>query len=528
MYLDGFQLLAKLNSNQFVYSKKSFKHKNSYTRFGRLLILRSCECSSTSLVLFNSKTGKKELFTSLRSNLVHFYSCGPTVYDFAHIGNFRAFITYDLIKRWLFNLGYRVIHVLNITDVDDKIIHRAFKENRPAKEITDFYTEQFFKDMQRLNCLPADYYPRATNHIADMCTLIDKLVQKGFAYVSNGSVYFSVDKYQRYGIFTSSTLSVSQTPSEEEVMDKANPNDFVLWKKYKEEDHNIFWDSKYGKGRPGWHLECSCMALHYLGSEIDIHAGGVDLMFPHHENEIAQAEAVTGKTFVRYWIHNGFIQVNEEKMSKSLQNIKKLGDIAFTSFDIRAFRYLIVSSHYRAPLSFHQDALRGAKNTVRRLDHFMNRISMACKDDSMPKYLESEDKVCENLVKDTWQRFQNEMNDDLNTPRALAVLFELIHKIENRWKKGLLSQYASKQIENLMRRVDSVLGIIFYSSKDATTTVQDTDIPQEVWTLLLQRNEARHQKRFDIADELREKIRYYGYQVVDTPQGSKLEPYQQV
>ncbi|EME31591.1 cysteinyl-tRNA synthetase [Galdieria sulphuraria] len=433
MYLDGFQLLSKLHCNKFAYSKRIFRLKSRCSRFRRLPKIYACECSSSSsssLFLFNSKTRKKELFTSLRPNLVYFYSCGPTVYDFAHIGNFRAFITYDLIKRWLFTLGYRVVHVLNITDVDDKIIHRALKEKRPAKEITDFYTEQFFKDMQRLNCLPADHYPRATSHIAEMCALIDKLVKNGFAYVSNGSVYFSVDKYARYGIFTLSPLSISQTLTEEEETDKLNPSDFVLWKKYKEEDHNIFWNSQYGKGRPGWHLECSCMALHYLGSEIDIHAGGVDLMFPHHENEIAQAEAITGKTFVRYWIHNGFVQVNEQKMSKSLQNIKKLGDIAVTALDIRAFRYLIVSSHYRAPLSFHQDALKGAKNTIRRLDHFMNKISMACKDDRLPSYLESEDRICEHLVKDTWRRFQNEMNDDLNTPRAVAsIWFEANRKV---------------------------------------------------------------------------------------------------
>lgn len=459
--------------------------------------------------------------------MVHFYTCGPTVYDFAHIGNFRAFITYDLIKRWLLDLGYRVVHVLNITDVDDKIIRRASEEHRSVKEITEFYTDQFFKDMQNLNCLPADHYPRATSHIVEMCELIDKLVQKGVAYVSNGSVYFAVDKYSPYGIFTSSPSYNGQALTEEEETDKVNPSDFVLWKKYREKDHNVFWDSKYGKGRPGWHLECSCMALHYLGSEIDIHAGGVDLMFPHHENEIAQAEAVTGKTFVRYWIHNGFVQVNEQKMSKSLQNIKKLGDIAVSALDIRAFRYLIVSSHYRAPLAFHQDALRGAKNTVRRLDHFMNKISTACKDASIPKYLKGEDKIFERLVEDTWQRFQSEMNDDLNTPRATAVIFELIREMENHWRKGLISQHSLQQVEKVIRRIDSVLGIFYSPPHLKQNNNIDSDIPQHIWTLVLQRDEARLQKRFDIADELRQKIKHYGYQVLDTPQGSRLEPYQE-
>jgi len=482
----------------------------------------SCCCADNSpLFLFNSKTRSKELFTSLRPNLVHFYSCGPTVYDFAHIGNFRAFITYDLIKRWLLKLGYKVVHVLNITDVDDKIIRRAIKEQRSVKEITDFYMEQFFKDMERLNCLPADYYPRATHHISEMCELIDKLVEKGFAYVSNGSVYFSVDKYAPYGVF--STPSLSGAEEEEGAADKVHPSDFVLWKKYKDEDGDVYWMSKYGKGRPGWHLECSCMALQYLGSEIDIHAGGVDLMFPHHENEIAQAEAITGKTFVRYWIHNGFVQVNEQKMSKSSQNIKKLGDIAVNSLDIRAFRYLIVSSHYRAPLAFHQEAFQGAKNTVRRLDQFMKRISMACKDDdSIPKYLENEDKIYEQLVQNTWHRFQNEMNDDLNTPRATAVMFEFIHEIENIWKQRRFSEYSLKQVEKLMRSIDSVLGI-FYSSP-SQQDLKESDIPEQVWKLVSQRNEARNQKRFQTADELREKIRQYGFQVMDTPQGSKLEP----
>eukprot|EP00871_Galdieria_phlegrea_P003790 jgi/Galph1/4411/GphlegSOOS_G3080.1 len=504
-----------------VFKDKCLQRKlpNSSRRPLRFPSRHLCRCSS--LYLYNSKSKQKEIFKSLNPHTVLFYSCGPTVYDFAHVGNFRAFLSYDLLKRWLSFIGYKVIHVLNITDIDDKIIQRAMKEDKSLEEITNFYTEKFFEDLRILNCLPADYYPRATQHIPSMCELIDKLLQKQYAYVSkSGCVFFSVDRYPSYGVFSTAQDRVD----EEELSnhEKLNPRDFVLWKRQKAQDGHIGWPSPYGKGRPGWHLECSCMALKYLGEEIDIHAGGTDLIFPHHENEIAQVQAVTGKTFVRYWFHNGFVEIDNQKMSKSLNNWKKLRDIAQSALDIRAFRYLVITSHYRAPLSFHQDALKGARNTIRRLDNFMNKLQHATQDNTIIPSLKGIDEDSHQLVQHTLQQFQHWMNDDLNTPRAIAVLFEWIKQVEEYLKNRNITHVSLQNFIQLMQQMNSILGI-FYQPSEVMENIQTESIPEEVWELVKQREAARKQKSFSLSDELRNKIGSYGFQVLDTPQGSQLK-----
>lgn len=304
------------------------------------------------VLLYNSLLKKKDKFESIQENKVTFYSCGPTVYDFAHIGNFRAFLTYDLLKRWLKYCGYDVNHICNLTDVDDKIIVKMQKENKSLAEITNKYADAFFEDLSVLNIIPANRYPRATEHIIDIEEMIASLVDKGFAYTEAGSVYFRVNKFNTYGeLVKLDTSEIKEGaggggPNERKgTSDKENERDFVLWKAFTPGDGEVVWDSQFGRGRPGWHIECSAMINALLGrATIDLHAGGVDLMFPHHSNEIAQSEAYSGNKMCNCWIHNGFVNINNEKMSKSLQNFKTLRDIATTPFDARAFRFMIIAA----------------------------------------------------------------------------------------------------------------------------------------------------------------------------------------
>jgi cysteinyl-tRNA synthetase len=308
---------------------------------------------------------------------VAFYSCGPTVYDFAHIGNFRAFLTYDVLKRWLLYSGYAVDHVCNLTDVDDKIIKRMARDNLSLPELTNKYASIFFEDLHALNILPASHYPRATEHIQDIVQMVQDLVARGYAYESQGSVYFRVNKFKEYGklawldfggMADGAGEGGGINDADEYVAEKGDAKDFALWKAYKEEDGPVFWETALGKGRPGWHIECSAMARRFLGETLDVHAGGVDLVFPHHENEIAQSEAATGQAFCRCWVHNGFVNVDNEKMSKSKGNFLTLRATLQTDLELRAFRYLVVTSQYRTPLNFNAEGLQGARKTVLRLD----------------------------------------------------------------------------------------------------------------------------------------------------------------
>ncbi|CAM9423561.1 unnamed protein product [Ectocarpus sp. 13 AM-2016] len=333
------------------------------------------------LMLFNTEGRTKERFRpqDRRQDLgrVKFYSCGPTVYDMAHIGNFRAFLTYDVLKRWLVYQGFEVDHVCNLTDVDDKIIARMARDGVSLEELTGKYAKLFFDDLESLNIVPASRYPRATEHIDDIVEMVQGLIDKELAYEVNGSVYFRVSKHGKYG-----TLACLDTSGMEDgagegggindavefESEKEDAKDFALWKGFKPEDGEVFWDTPLGKGRPGWHIECSAMARKFLGDTLDVHAGGIDLVFPHHENEVAQSEGFTGKPFCRCWVHNAFVNVDGEKMSKSKGNFLTLKSTLATALDVRAFRYLVVSSQYRTTLGFSMKSLESAKNTLRRLD----------------------------------------------------------------------------------------------------------------------------------------------------------------
>lgn len=306
----------------------SFQQK----RFSKLFCISSNQNLQEKIFIYDTATRKKSLFVPLNPSKVSFYSCGPTVYDYAHIGNFRAFLTYDLLKRWLMYCGYNVEHICNLTDVDDKIIIKMKEESKSLHEITNKYSNAFFEDLEVLNIIKANNYPKATDYINEMTMMIDKLMNTGYAYSKRGSVYYRVSSFPRYGIFANMKFEDNlegaggSGPNEKRGLDdKESSRDFALWKSYDEtEGDNVFWDTKFGRGRPGWHIECSAMCCNLLGDTIDIHGGGIDLVFPHHQNEIAQTEAFTGKPFSRYWIHNGFVNVDNEKMSKSLKNFKTL------------------------------------------------------------------------------------------------------------------------------------------------------------------------------------------------------------
>eukprot|EP00466_Bigelowiella_natans_P014482 jgi/Bigna1/33777/e_gw1.3.203.1 len=323
----------------------------------------------SALRLYNTATRDKQAFEPASPPRVTFYSCGPTVYDFAHIGNFRAFLTYDVLKRWLLYLGYDVDHVCNLTDIDDKILQRMARDDVSLKDLTTKYSELFFEDLKALNIMPAGKYPKATEHIDDIVQMIQSLIDKGAAY-KVGSLHFPLPLYFSLSLSLSLLIPPYLLSSQrgESVYFKTEAfESYVLWKAHKEEDGDVVWDTPVGRGRPGWHIECSAMARRYLGDTLDLHAGGVDLVFPHHENERAQTEACTGSQMCNCWIHNGFVNINNEKMSKSLGNFLTLKGTFKTSLDVRAFRWLVLSAQYRSPLNFEESSLNNARKSVKRL-----------------------------------------------------------------------------------------------------------------------------------------------------------------
>ncbi|CAN8068369.1 unnamed protein product [Agarophyton chilense] len=476
------------------------------------------------LKLFNSLTKQKETFHTIEPAVVRFYSCGPTVYDFAHIGNFRAFLTYDVIKRWLLCKRYTVRHVMNLTDVDDKIIARMQRDKCSAAQLTTRYAQAFFDDLKLLNVIPADHYPRATQHIQRMEHFINGLKRRGHAYEKQGSTYFRVSSFERYGRLAQ--LDKRQTAASAAAVDgdeyhKEDARDFALWKSHKEQDGDVFWHSSLGKGRPGWHVECSCMAMHYLGAQLDIHAGGIDLVFPHHDNEIAQSEALTGKPFASFWLHNGFVNIDDEKMSKSLGNFRTLRDIVHKPDDARAFRYLVASSHYRSALAFTDKCLESSRNTIKRLDALRARLQ---EDQVVGGGGEQE---IRGIIDDARQKFTTAMDDDLNTPRAAAAMFSVVSAAEKMIKAGRLGEEASAQVTDCLADMDRVFGIFYTPLVSAEQQdgagEKDDAAPQELVALLERRAEARKARDFERADEIRDTITAAGFCIKDTVHGATLQ-----
>jgi cysteinyl-tRNA synthetase len=460
--------------------------------------------------LFNTLTRKVEQFVPLKDGEVGIYSCGPTVYNFAHIGNLSTFLFVDLLKRYLKFRGFKVKHVMNLTDVDDKTIAGSRKEGLSLKEFTEKYTQIFFNDLAALNIIGADIYPKATEHISEMVALTKRLLNKGMAYEIDGSIYFRISAFPNYGqlaLLEKQKLKKGASGRiNKDEYEKEGANDFVLWKAYKpEEDGEVFWETEIGRGRPGWHIECSAMSIKYLGETFDIHTGGVDLIFPHHQNEIAQSEGATGKKFVNYWIHREHLMMGEDKMSKSANNFKTLNDIASDPLDASAFRYLAVSAHYRSKIVFSDDTLKAAKQTVIRLVDFYSNLG-------------GTKKVGENNVNDliikTREAFIREMDNDFNSPRALAAVFVLVNEIELRMKENNLSIDSAKAVKLFFEEIDEALGVISLAN-----TCGEGILPDELKALIVLREEARRDKDWAKSDEIRKQLFVAGIQVEDMPEG---------
>ncbi|MEM5834658.1 MAG: cysteine--tRNA ligase [Candidatus Aenigmatarchaeota archaeon] len=460
------------------------------------------------LKLFNTLTRKKEVFKPIRKNEVRMYTCGPTVYDFAHIGNFRTYVWQDLLKRWLLFKGFKVRHVMNLTDIDDKTIKGAREQGISLREFTEKYIKAFFEDSKTLNLLPADVYPRATEHIKEIVELIKILIEKGYAYRGeDGSIYYDISKFKDYGKL--SKLKIKELKPGARVKSdsytKEEAYDFALWKAWDPEDGEVFFETEIGKGRPGWHIECSAMSMKYLGETFDIHTGGVDLIFPHHENEIAQSEAATGKKFVNYWLHAEHLIVEGRKMSKSLGNFYTLRDLLAKGYDPRAIRYLLLSTHYKQQLNFTFEGLEAAKNTVEKLINFLWKLKEIKG--------EKENKQVKKMIKETRKKFEEAMDDNLRINDALAVMFKFVNQVNKLISQNKIGKKNSEEIIDLILSFDKVLGL------NLEEAIKEEKLPEEVQKLLKEREEARKRKDWKLADELREKIKELGYSIEDTPEG---------
>jgi len=462
------------------------------------------------LRFYNTASREKEEFSPLEPGRVRIYSCGPTVHDYAHIGNFRAFLLADLIKRYLRFSGYEVVHVMNITDIDDKILHRIGAGGKSLGEFTEQYAEVFFQDLRLLNILPADVYPRATAHIPEMVALIGRLLEQGLAYQREGSVYYSISRFPAYGRFARLDPSGMKDgiSVDRDEYGKDDVRDFALWKAWVESDGEVGWEAPFGKGRPGWHLECSCMSMKYLGESFDIHTGGVDLIFPHHQNEIAQSEGATGKPFVRYWVHNEFVNINAEKMSKSQGNFYRLKDIGKSDEDIRAYRYLVVTSHHRTVLNFTLEALESSKAALRRLTQLRQRLQQPLG--------EGEAGPWKAQAAAALSEFCAHMDDDLNTPRAIAAVFGLVNQTERALNQGQLGREGAGAVLECLEKVDQVLGIFYEVGEEVA---RPAELPPELALLLRQRQEARQARDWKRSDELRDQLARAGVVVKDTKEG---------
>ncbi|MEM3459145.1 MAG: cysteine--tRNA ligase [Candidatus Bathyarchaeia archaeon] len=465
--------------------------------------------STENIHFFNTLTRKKEKFVPLEKGKVKMYTCGPTVYDYAHIGNFRAFIFEDLLRRWLEYRGFQVTQIMNITDVDDKTIKGSRKKQMPIKEYTEYYTKAFFEDIEALNIQKATLYPKATEHIPEMISLIKKLLEKGYAYKGeDGSIYYSISKFKDYGKLSKIKIEELKPGARVKVdeYEKEEARDFALWKAWDEEDGDVFWETELGKGRPGWHIECSAMSMKYLGETFDIHCGGVDNMFPHHENEIAQSEAATGKKFVNYWLHNEHLLVEGKRMAKRYGNYYTLRDLLAKGYNPTAIRYLLMSTHYRQQLNFTFEGLEAAKNAVDRLTSFTHRLL-----DADGK--ESGEKITQ-LMAQVQKNFEEAMDDDLNISVALAALFDFVREVNKLMDNNLLSKKEAEEVYNLMLRFDKVLGVIGEAKKEEK-------LPEEAEELIRKREEARKAKDWKTADKIRDQLKAMGVIIEDTPQGVK-------
>ena len=457
--------------------------------------------------IYNSLTRKKEEFVPLEPGKVSMYVCGPTVYNYFHIGNGRTFIVFDTIRRYMEYRGYEVNFVQNFTDIDDKMINKANEENTTVKEIGDKYICEYYKDADGLNIKRATTNPRATEYISEIIDFVSGLIEKGYAYEVNGDVYFRTKKFEGYGQLIGQNLDDLQAGARINVDErKEDPMDFAIWKAQKPGEPA--WECPWGLGRPGWHIECSCMAKKLLGDTIDIHAGGMDLAFPHHENEIAQSEALTGKKFANYWMHAAFLNVNNQKMSKSLNNFLTARD-ALKEYDADVIRFLMLSGHYRIQLNFSNDLLESAKASVERLYNAIGNLENLISEVKNEKMTDEEVRYLESL--DAYrQRYIEKMDDDFNTADAISVLFDLIRDINSNVGINSSKELCEKALE-LIRELGLPLGILQKTTKG--------DLEAEIEALIAERQQARKDRNFALADKIRDDLKAKGIELLDTPQG---------
>jgi cysteinyl-tRNA synthetase len=455
--------------------------------------------------IYNTLSRTKEDFKPLSKGKVGIYVCGPTVYDYGHLGHGRSAVSFDVIRKYLLYKGFNVVYVTNYTDIDDKMINRAALMNISVAELADRIIPEYARDYQALGILQADIQPKATDYVRDMIEIISGLEKKGFTYAIDDGVYYDVMKFNGYGKLSGQKLDELRSGARVELKEnKRNPQDFVLWKFSKPGEPS--WPSPWGEGRPGWHIECSAMSAKYLGASFDIHGGGADLAFPHHECEIAQSEAYTGKPFAKYWLHNGFIQINNEKMSKSLGNFFTLRDI-FRKYDPQIVRYLFLQTHYRSPIEFSDDLLQQSKNALMRVHDFMVRFkNHECTAEN------AEQKDVTDFLAGIKKRFEEALDDDFETPEALAAVFDLIKDVNRRIDARALTRDSKERIMDFILKADSVLGIL--------VSTQSGEVDSQVSDLIKERESARKNKDWKEADRIRDELLQKGIQLEDSAGGT--------
>jgi len=472
---------------------------------------------------FNSMGNRKEVFRSLEAGVVKMYNCGLTVYDYPHVGNLRAYTFADTLRRWLEYRGFKVRQVMNFTDVGhisgdelvassgsiDRMEKAAKREHKSVWEIAQFYISQAMNNYRKMNFLEPEVRPRATDHIKEMIEIIEGLIKKGYAYVANGSVYYDISKFKDYGKLSGNTLEQLKAGAGgrvEENPDKKNPFDFALW--VNDPQHIMHWKSPFSVGYPGWHIECSAMSRKYLGDTLDIHTGGVDNKFPHHECEIAQSEAFTGKTFSRYWVHNEFLMVNGQKMSKSLGNFYTLADLEKKGFSAMDFRYLLLSAHYRSQFNLNDESLKGAQKTLESLYGFVRRL----KEIKQGAY----NKELSEKMEEMKTKFEEAMDDDLNSPLALSAMFDFVREVNKAIDEKNIGEKNAREIYDLFLKLDTVLGLRIRESTEAEK------IPEEIKSLVEKREKLRKEKKFKEADEIRDELSEKGWTIEDKDGGVSI------
>ncbi len=461
--------------------------------------------------LYNTLTGKKEEFNPIDPDEIKIYSCGPTVYNYFHIGNARPFIIFDTLRRYFEYRGHGVNFVQNFTDIDDKMINRANEEGITVNELAIKYIGEYYKDAKELGIKAATVHPRATEEIEAIVELIKTLESKGFAYNVEGNVYFRTKSFKEYGKLSHQPLDELESGARIDINEqKEEPVDFALWKRQKSGEPA--WDSPWGLGRPGWHIECSAMANKYLGNTIDIHSGGQDLIFPHHENEIAQSEAANGVTFANYWLHNGYINIDNRKMSKSLNNFFTVRDVA-KEYDYEVIRFFMLCAHYRSPINFSKELMEQARSGLQRMYTCLDNLEFFGRSAEKREINERETEIVSSLEQYK-QGFINAMEDDLNTADAIAALFEMVREINvNITAESKNSLQIIEFAENILRELGAVLGILGKSNK--------ASLDEEVAVLIAEREKARNDKNWALADSIRDRLKEKEIVLEDTPQGIK-------